>query len=191
MVLKLFSALNNNYFLISLIITLYAICLIPLIGKVVDLINHLLLSVFSLLLPAKTAYFIFNKLTFPGVILHELSHALFCLVSGAKITDIRLFKPEGNNLGYVRYKTRGNFLFRAFQQAFSSCAPVIIGVICLALLIKVKSYFVSFFLIIIWGYLFFSIFVHSRMSDSDIKCYIKGILFVAPTIYLGVILWLI
>lgn len=188
MVLKLVSALNNNYFLIALIITLYAICLIPLIGKVVDLINHLLLGVFSLLLPAETACFIFNKLTFLGVILHELSHALFCLVSGAKITDIRLFKLKGNNLGYVSYKTRGNFLLRAFQQAFSSCAPVIMGVICLALLIKVKSYFVS---LIIWGYLFFSIFVHSRMSDSDIKCYVKGILFVAPTIYLGVILWLI
>jgi hypothetical protein len=32
-----------------------------------------------------------NYLTFPGVILHELSHALMAMVTGAKVTHIRFF----------------------------------------------------------------------------------------------------
>lgn len=34
----------------------------------------------------------------PGVILHELSHALFCIITGAKIKSISLFDKEGGSV---------------------------------------------------------------------------------------------
>lgn len=44
----------------------------------------------------------------PGVIVHEFSHALACLFTGAKVTRISLFAPEG---GYVEHsRSRLGFL---------------------------------------------------------------------------------
>lgn len=40
----------------------------------------------------------------PGVILHELSHALFCLLTGAKIKRIALFDKEGGSVEHEQSK---------------------------------------------------------------------------------------
>lgn len=40
----------------------------------------------------------------PGVILHELSHALFCLLTGAKIKKIALFDKEGGSVEHEQSK---------------------------------------------------------------------------------------
>ncbi len=40
-------------------------------------------------------------LVFPGVVIHELSHAVGCLITGAKITKIKFFSKKG---GFVRHK---------------------------------------------------------------------------------------
>lgn len=34
----------------------------------------------------------------PGVVLHELSHAFFCLITGAKIKNINFFEPTGGSV---------------------------------------------------------------------------------------------
>lgn len=39
-------------------------------------------------------------LTFPGVIIHELAHVLFCLWTGTRVSKVRLFR-FGNPAGYV------------------------------------------------------------------------------------------
>ena len=39
----------------------------------------------------------------PGVVIHELSHAVGCLLVGAKIKEIKLFSPKGDSLGYVSH----------------------------------------------------------------------------------------
>lgn len=45
-------------------------------------------------------YYIYSLLTAPGVAIHELGHAIFCVLSGVKIHKIVLFR-FGNPTGYV------------------------------------------------------------------------------------------
>ena len=63
-----------------------------------------------------------------GTMIHELSHALFCLIFNHKITNISLFHPTSDGtLGYVEHAyIRGN----AYQSAgnfFIGIAPVIMS----------------------------------------------------------------
>jgi hypothetical protein len=45
--------------------------------------------------------FFFRIFIAPGIIVHEYSHALACLLTGTKIVEIKLFKTEG---GHVRHE---------------------------------------------------------------------------------------
>jgi hypothetical protein len=74
-------------------------------------------------------------LTFPGVILHELGHAFFCLIFGHRIIAISLFRPAGDGvLGYVKhswnrasiYQTSGNFFIGTGPIWFGSALIVIL-----------------------------------------------------------------
>lgn len=47
--------------------------------------------------------FIITCLTFPGVIVHELAHALFCGLTGTRIVKVCLFR-FGNPAGYVMHE---------------------------------------------------------------------------------------
>lgn len=40
-------------------------------------------------------------LVFPGVVIHEISHIIACIFTGAKITKVKLFSKKG---GYVKHK---------------------------------------------------------------------------------------
>ena len=42
----------------------------------------------------------FFVLAFPGILVHELSHVIGCLIMGAKVTNLSLFEPQG---GYVTH----------------------------------------------------------------------------------------
>jgi len=55
--------------------------------------------------------FIYYLILFPGVVLHELSHLLLCLLTGTKITDVSLFFPQRKEdgsleLGHVAHESR-------------------------------------------------------------------------------------
>ncbi len=54
----------------------------------------------------------------PGVAVHEYSHAIACLLTGAKITEINLFAPEG---GYVKH---GQPKLKVVGHAAISLAPI-------------------------------------------------------------------
>ena len=45
-------------------------------------------------------YYLYALITMPGVVLHELSHAFFCVFSGIKVHEVKLFR-FGNPAGYV------------------------------------------------------------------------------------------
>lgn len=52
--------------------------------------------------------FIVSWLTFPGVIVHEAAHLLFCRVFGLAVFDVRYFR-FGNPAGYVIHEKTDNF----------------------------------------------------------------------------------
>ena len=109
-----------NYLLTALILTF----VIPVAGFVIEQIVKLLYSVTASFFGNEFTYFIFNRLTFIGVFHHELSHALLATLTGAKVTKIVFFHPDGDRLGYVQYVTRGNVIMAAIQQTMASIAPV-------------------------------------------------------------------
>ena len=53
--------------------------------------------------------YFYSLLTAPGVMVHELAHAFFCLVSGVKIYKINLFR-FGQVAGYVVHEEPRGFL---------------------------------------------------------------------------------
>ncbi|MFA7253439.1 MAG: hypothetical protein WC107_02705 [Patescibacteria group bacterium] len=61
----------------------------------------------------------------PGIILHELSHALFCLVTGAKITKVSLFEAEGGSVEHSAPK------LPILGQMMISLAPFITGIVAI------------------------------------------------------------
>ena len=76
---------NNAY-----LIPLYNALLIPVLifglGLVVEGFGNLLTAVISLFFGGSVAFFVRNRLTFIGTVHHELAHALFATLSGAKVT---------------------------------------------------------------------------------------------------------
>ncbi len=61
----------------------------------------------------------YQLLVFPGVLVHEFSHALGCLISGAKIDEISLFSSKGS---YVRHGKPRIPLIGSFIISFSPIA---------------------------------------------------------------------
>lgn len=61
-------------------------------------------------------------LELPGIVVHELSHLLFCMMMGVKVHRIRLFS-FGNPAGYVEHDSAGGFL----EAFLISAGPFIAG----------------------------------------------------------------
>lgn len=77
-------------------------------------LSFLIGELWSRIIPGKK----FRYFVAPGVIVHEFSHALACLFTGAKVTRISLFAPEG---GFV---THGRSRFGFLGQAMIAMAPI-------------------------------------------------------------------
>lgn len=168
-----------NYLLTALILTFA----IPVAGFVIEQLVKLLYSVVASFFGNEFTYFIFNRLTFIGVFHHELSHALLATVTGAKVTKIVFFHPDGDRLGYVEYVTRGNIIMRSVQQTMASIAPVFCGALTSAgiyyYLTAYGAALVAWQTVLLW-YAFISIILHMTMSSQDFKVMWRGI----PVVYL-------
>lgn len=95
----------------------------------------LLLAIFLLLREVllrntRESKLLFNILLFPGVVMHELSHATACLLFGAKIIDMSLFSYKG---GRVVYRLKKESPTKNF---FISSAPLIAGFLVLFIIIS-------------------------------------------------------
>jgi hypothetical protein len=70
-------------------------------GIVVILISRALDILWAQVIPVRIFYYIIRA---PGVIMHEISHILGCLIMGAKIKKVVFFSEEGGSVTYSRPK---------------------------------------------------------------------------------------
>lgn len=123
-----------------------------------------------------------NYVTFIGVIHHELSHALLAFLTGAKVTEVKLFRinHKDGRLGYVSYAPRGNFIMMSIQKVFASVAPILMGFVSCGLLYMyiLPIAEASICGICIFYYVFCSIILHMSLSKQDIQVMKGGILVV-------------
>lgn len=176
--------------LISLILSLAAIFAPVVAGLLLYGLEHLevkLLARFN----RQFAYSFVNYITFPGTFLHEISHFLFALFTGAKVSKLVLFETNGDSLGHLEYIPRGPWFLKALQNALASVAPPVVGL--------VLGYFLLQYIVsgshTFWGYvglwyLLVSLVNHSTMSGADLKIYFKNVWILLPPIFVVIFLTL-
>ena len=76
--------------------TILILLVIPVAGYLILLARKGLLYLLEMIFDGETIWLIANWLTFPGVIHHECAHALFVVLTGAKIQDVELFHPQND-----------------------------------------------------------------------------------------------
>ncbi len=94
-----------------------------LIGFLISLVNRL----FYRLVKHKKGFCYATGII--GTPIHELSHALLCLVFFHKIEEMKLFQIDNENgvLGYVRHSYRKKNIYQSLGNYFIGIAPIVCG----------------------------------------------------------------
>jgi len=79
----------------ALLLTGLSALAVVLSGLFFRLLQRAFVSLLSWIIGPRAAAAVINTLTFPGTVHHELSHALAGVLTGARVTAIRLL-PSGN-----------------------------------------------------------------------------------------------
>lgn len=98
----------------------------------------LLMQIFSDLLRKQLAQVLGVKgyvyLTAPGVMIHELSHAAFCIIFRHQIVEMKLFDPQADGtLGYVNHAYNKHNIYHRIGNFFIGTGPIWGG--CLVLMV--------------------------------------------------------
>lgn len=176
-VVEYYNKIHDIPALYALIIAVLLPFVIIAVGYLIQLIGEALASGLSIMFAPQVASGLVNYVFFPGVVLHEMAHAFLAVITGAKITEVALFKHVDDSLGHVNFRNRGNIIVVALQNIFISSAPMFIG----AVVVWGCFYWIHvlghtlLWLRILLGYIGVSMFFHMTMSPADIKVYVKGI----------------
>ena len=97
--------------------------LIILFGFIINLITRLFYSNFG-----SKALAVCKVTALVGTPVHELSHALFCLIFGHTIVDLRLYVPNDDHgtLGYVNHTYNPKNIYHRIGNFFIGIAPIVI-----------------------------------------------------------------
>ncbi|MFA6486081.1 MAG: metalloprotease family protein [Candidatus Magasanikbacteria bacterium] len=107
-------------------------------------------------------YYLYSLLTAPGVAIHELAHAVFCLLSGVKIHRIKLFQ-FGPTAGYVVHDEPEMF----YQALLISLGPLIINsLLAMGLFSQLVEPY-GCWQVILFGWLGIAIGLHAIPSTGD------------------------
>jgi hypothetical protein len=111
--------------------------------------------------------FVVSILTFPGVVVHEAAHLLFCRLRGVAVLKVCFFRL-GNPAGYVIHEAP-----RDFTTAFLICTgPLIVNsllcmLLCFPVVLPHHIFGVSDGLSYVLAYLGLSIGMHAFPSTQD------------------------
>ena len=171
----LFSDSPWNFIVISFVTTLFLIFSVILFGFLTYLFEKIEIAILKKIFGLKFAIFFSNYFTFPGIFVHELSHALFCVLTGAKLKEICIFENHSERLGHISYSNRGPFLLRAIQDSLIAAAPTIIGSSLLYFLFfTLFTKELNYWQILVILYSILSLLNHSSMSSVDRSAYLKN-----------------
>ena len=80
-----------------------------------------------------------------GTPIHEISHAIMCLIFGHKIVDMKLFQVDENDdkLGYVSHSYNPKNPYHQIGNYFIGVAPILVGtvIICVLMWLMIPSAF--------------------------------------------------
>ncbi|TKZ33474.1 hypothetical protein, partial [Brachyspira catarrhinii] len=93
-------------------------------GFILYLLSSMTRRIFAKTLGAKTELYITGWI---GTPIHELSHALFCIIFNHKISDIKLFTTKSDTIGYVLHSYDSRSWYQQIGNFFIGVGPIIIG----------------------------------------------------------------
>lgn len=170
------AALSTRPVLLILVGTVLFPVAILLLGVVMELFAQAITTVISLFTGVLIAFGIRTYATYIGTVIHELAHATFAFLTGAKVKKITLV-PKGTTLGSVEYEPRGNKFFRGLQMSLSAIAPTIVGTFLLFYLFtQVHPHLTEAWHFVLFYYLALSILFHMDLSLVDLRNFFAGFL---------------
>jgi len=109
-------------------------------------------------------YYFYTLFTAPGVMVHELAHAIFCVFAGVKVYRIKLF-GFGQTAGFVQHDEPTKF----YQSFLISIGPLLINsFLAMVLFSRFKMPYLTWQpWVLLW--LGFAIGMHAIPSSQDAK----------------------
>ncbi len=100
-------------------------------GFILYVLSSITRRIFAKTLGSKTEVYITGWI---GTPIHELSHALFCLIFRHKINDIKLFNTKSDTIGYVLHSYDSRSWYQQMGNFFIGVGPIIMGTLIVYLL---------------------------------------------------------
>ena len=108
---------------------LYFVGSVYLVGFIISKLS----TVFYRMFASKTLCYVLGVI---GTPIHEISHAIMCLIFGHKITDMKLFQVDENDdkLGYVVHSFNPKNPYHQIGNYFIGVAPILVGTVVICIL---------------------------------------------------------